>query len=306
MAESWPATAACWRRCPCTLPGPGSPSHGSPDTNRLVSSHWTPLPAPGPWGNHWQRGERPTKGLITTIKNRWIELTWSPLSSNWIAPQVMRPVTTRTYKNIQLQPEMIAVIWRHDIEQIQPERRGLSWWDTHRYTEAPIEIRYIWIIGSELDPKELQDDFWFQCSGKKRDCVRSICEEKCFPVVSFFKVFGRKLWPFWCSVRREHKVNINNFILAIGQAWRSADFVTSQLNKSLETCWTWKTVMAARSERRTSAQDRRSPCTSGKVCSSASCAEPHGLQCYEKKTRQDVETQADQAERRKWKREKDV
>lgn len=82
VAEFWPATAACWRRCPCTLPGRGCRSHGSPDTNRLVSAHWTLLPAPGPWGNHRQRGEKPMKGLVTTIKNRWVELTVHPLLSN--------------------------------------------------------------------------------------------------------------------------------------------------------------------------------------------------------------------------------
>lgn len=64
VAESWPATAACWLRCPCTLPGRGRLSHGSPNTNRLVSVHWTPLPAQGPWGNHWQKKRGHGKVLL--------------------------------------------------------------------------------------------------------------------------------------------------------------------------------------------------------------------------------------------------
>ena len=79
VVESWPATAACCLRCPGTLPGPGCLSHGSPDTNHPVSAHWTPLPAPGSWGNHWQREVRPMNGLVTTIKNRWTELTGCPI-----------------------------------------------------------------------------------------------------------------------------------------------------------------------------------------------------------------------------------
>lgn len=119
---------------------------------------------------------------------------WSPLSSNWITPQVMRPVTTRAYINIQLQPETIAVIWRHDIEQIQPERRGaelvgytLIHRRSHRNQIYLDHWFWTWPQGVAR---------WFLCSGKKETAWGESVKRSVFHLLVFKGFLEGNFGPF--------------------------------------------------------------------------------------------------------------